>query len=63
MPQVGKSENSDYRARLQLFKNYADEIWGGKGEAPLDKPMSDSSVMAPLKANRGIEAPRFPGAD
>ena len=60
MPQVGKSENSDYRARLQLFKNYADEIWGGKGEAPLDTPMSDSSVMAPLKANRGIVFPYTP---
>tara|TARA_Y100001972_G_C7651357_1_gene327589 strand:+ start:311 stop:1021 length:711 start_codon:yes stop_codon:yes gene_type:complete len=57
---TGKSTNSDYRARLQLFRKYADTIWGGKGEAPLDKPMSDSSVMAPLKANRGIIFPYTP---
>ena len=49
MPQVGKSENSDYRARLQLFKNYADEIWGGQGDAPLDNPMSDSSVTLNIR--------------
>lgn len=55
-----KSQNSDFRARLQLFKNYADELWGGKGEGPLKTPMSDSSVLAPLKKNRGIVFPYTP---
>lgn len=54
------SKDSDYRARLQLFKKYADELWGGKGQGPLAQPLPESSVMHPLKANRGIVFPYTP---
>ena len=44
-------KNSDFRARLQLFKKHNDEFF---------KDVSTGNVMEPLKANRGIVFPYTP---
>ena len=44
--------NSDYRARLQLFKKYSESFF--------DETVKEGNVMFPLKANRGIVFPYTP---
>lgn len=51
-----KSRNSDYRARLQLYKKNADMFFAGKDDAGKD----EENVLTPLKANRGVVFPFTP---
>ncbi len=57
-----KVRNSDYRARLQLFRGVkADEFFAKEPtKAPEGEEVRDMNVMAPLRTNRGIVFPYTP---